>query len=906
MRRILFTLLFVLGWVVAASAQSYYYIPNTNAGMNPGGVNTDEEQPSGGLSANWATILNSSAAPIWSIPQFLPIPFEFAGQSVTQYKVSSTGVLTFDLTATLAPPAANAALPSPAIPDASICVWGLDMGGTNDAIATATLGDAPFRQHWIMWTSCSHPGVQDGWTYWSIVLEETTNKIYLVDQRTICIQGTNTCSGNVTLTAGIQVNSTEAIEVLGSPQVNSLAQNSILSDDNTYYEFVPGSQPANDAEVRQVIMSDFLSFSTPVSVVEAEIRNLGTDPITSVDLNYSVNGSAPITATVTGLNIPTFASANITHPINWNIPNPGNFDIKVWTSRVNGNADASVMNDTAETRVVVATRLADRELLHEVFTSATCGPCRPGNDNLHAILDDPINEDKYTAIKYQQDFPGTGDIYATTETINRRGYYSINSIPRMELDGQWDGNAGGYTQALFDQFQSIPSLMEIHAQMEVFGSSVGVEVIINPFVDIASTDLTVQVVVIETRTVNNVATNGETEFLDVAHKMIPDENGTTIQPLSSGVPVYLTGAAGLNYTFPAGSNVEDFMNLRAVVFVQDNNTKEVFQSAKARLDCPNNANYSVNIATNNSLCVNTQDGSALASPTGGISPFTYVWNDGSTGASRINLPSGRYTVTTYDSAGCATVATGTVTSTVPPTVLNTTITNVDCSNDSDGRIDLAVSGGNPPYTYSWSNGGTSKDQLNLPIGNYTVTVTDNSGCKNSATASIIAPTAMTLTGSSTPDNGTQNGSATVTVSGGSAPYSYTWTTSPVQFGPTATNLAGGVYEVTVFDSLGCKKNFDITVDFNVSLEELDNAGFLSLELFPNPTQGDLNLSLVLQQADDVNIRLFDLQGKAVLRETHEKALRLERKLNLAELPAGMYMLKLDSSQGSLTRKVLIE
>jgi hypothetical protein len=67
----------------------------------------------------------------------------------------------------------------------SVCVWGLQMKA-GDNIISKTFGTAPNRQHWIQFNSCSEANLQSGWTYWSIVLEETSNKIYIVDQRTFC------------------------------------------------------------------------------------------------------------------------------------------------------------------------------------------------------------------------------------------------------------------------------------------------------------------------------------------------------------------------------------------------------------------------------------------------------------------------------------------------------------------------------------------------------------------------------------------------------------------------------------------------------------------------------------------------------------------------------------------------
>ena len=86
----------------------YYHIPFPNANTNPGAINTDAEYPSGGgLPAGWTIIGNPSASPVWSANQSLPFSFNFNGAPVTSYKVSNSGVLTFDVGTAVAAPASN-------------------------------------------------------------------------------------------------------------------------------------------------------------------------------------------------------------------------------------------------------------------------------------------------------------------------------------------------------------------------------------------------------------------------------------------------------------------------------------------------------------------------------------------------------------------------------------------------------------------------------------------------------------------------------------------------------------------------------------------------------------------------------------------------------------------------------
>ena len=131
----------------------YWQLPNITIGQNPGALNTDVEEPIAGVTG-WTSIQAASATPVWSSTQTLPFAFNFNGAPVTQYKISTTGVLTFDVaTALAAPSATNLSLPNAAIPNKSVCVWGITCSGTNDNIVTKTFGTAPNRQYWVQYSS---------------------------------------------------------------------------------------------------------------------------------------------------------------------------------------------------------------------------------------------------------------------------------------------------------------------------------------------------------------------------------------------------------------------------------------------------------------------------------------------------------------------------------------------------------------------------------------------------------------------------------------------------------------------------------------------------------------------------------------------------------------------------------
>ncbi|HXB12098.1 MAG TPA: hypothetical protein VNZ45_08950, partial [Bacteroidia bacterium] len=145
--------------------------------------------------------------------------------------------------------------------------------------------------------------------------------------------------------------------------------------------------------------------------------------------------------------------------------------------------------------------------------------------------------------------------------------------------------------------------------------------------------------------------------------------------------------------------------------------------------------------------------------------------------------------------------------------LTTTQVNPTCGN-TNGSATVGVSGGVAPYTYTWSpSGGTSANATGLSAGTYTVTVKDKNGCTATASVTLVASASVVATISANNPvkcNGGATGSATVTATGGTAPYTYTWT--PVGgTNATASNLTAGTYTITVKDKNGCVGTASVTI-----------------------------------------------------------------------------------------------
>jgi gliding motility-associated-like protein len=206
-------------------------------------------------------------------------------------------------------------------------------------------------------------------------------------------------------------------------------------------------------------------------------------------------------------------------------------------------------------------------------------------------------------------------------------------------------------------------------------------------------------------------------------------------------------------------------------------------------------------------CTGIPNGSLNITGSGGIAPYQYALNSlafGSSG-SYTGLPAGIYTLHLRDAKGCT--RDSTITLTQPSNITATTTkTNVSCFGGSNGTVQVAVAGGSTPYTYAWTGTTqTTASVTSLSAGLYTVTVTDSKGCMVMATANVTQPATISAAFSSIAPvcNNTATGSATVIVSGGTPPYSYSWLTVPVRTTATANLLNTGSYSVTITDAAGC-------------------------------------------------------------------------------------------------------
>lgn len=348
-------------------------------------------------------------------------------------------------------------------------------------------------------------------------------------------------------------------------------------------------------------------------------------------------------------------------------------------------------------------------------------------------------------------------------------------------------------------------------------------------------------------------------------------NGT---PQSTGV--FNNLAAG-TYTYTVTDNTG--CSGTGTVTLASNVTIAVTSTQSAQVTCNGQSNAAISVAA-----------------TGGQSTYTYSINGTSYQASNsfTGLAAGSYTVYAKDANGCIGQSTLTITQ---PTVLNLTAvpTMITCNGANNGSIAAAATGGTTPYTYSidGTNFFSVSTVNNLAAGTYTVTVKDANGCLKTFSTTITQPTAVTSSGVSTASTGT-NGTITITGQGGLTPYTYSINGTSYTSSSLFSNLAPGTYTCYVKDANGCISSTTVIVDSNVGLNEIE-ASFDVVKLYPNPNTGIFDLVVEGAQGDEIECKLFNVEGQhvssfkvQVVNGTAQKTIEMSKKLAAGTYYLGIY------------------
>ena len=330
--------------------------------------------------------------------------------------------------------------------------------------------------------------------------------------------------------------------------------------------------------------------STSNYSINGRIRNFGTETITSCKISYQIDNGEIITGDFSGMNLAPKEKLEFIHPISVE-PVLGNHVVKVWTSLPNGVEDQYLLNDSLAFSYIVfdAVGTKPRTLLLETFSSSTCQPCVEGNINLMRKLDE--FDGSYALIKYQMNWPGAGDPYYTAEGGVRKYLYNVSGVPHLNVDGSvFVINPTLLTNFHLTTLRESPSVIDLKVDFSVKGQTIYADAEINSSIDFFGEDIRLFLAVVEKITYKNAGPNGEKEFHQVMKKFMPNTDGIIIESLEANVP-YVTSQSWEfkgNYRLPNNAtqainheiehSVEDFNNLTIVAWVQNMQSKVVYQA----------------------------------------------------------------------------------------------------------------------------------------------------------------------------------------------------------------------------------------------------------------------------------------------------------------------------------------
>jgi gliding motility-associated-like protein len=288
------------------------------------------------------------------------------------------------------------------------------------------------------------------------------------------------------------------------------------------------------------------------------------------------------------------------------------------------------------------------------------------------------------------------------------------------------------------------------------------------------------------------------------------------------------GTPGYSYLWNNGINIPNLTSLSAGQYsltVTDSNgcssntIVQLSEPPQLQVAAAVTSNYNGQAIT----CFGASDASLFATAVGGNPGYTFTWSNGMQGASVNGLAAGSYQVLVVDVNAC--VDTTTVLVNQPSSIALSLSVNsnyngspISCFGSSDGALSLTVSGGTPSYSYLWSNGSVNQNLLNIPTGNYAVTVTDLNGCAGTDSINLGQPNPLTSSatvisnynGYGVSCFGSNNGSAVVQFLGGVPSYQLLWSNNFL--GDTLSNASAGTYTVWVTDGNGCTDSATVVIN----------------------------------------------------------------------------------------------
>lgn len=392
-----------------------------------------------------------------------------------------------------------------------------------------------------------------------------------------------------------------------------------------------------------------------------------------------------------------------------------------------------------------------------------------------------------------------------------------------------------------------------------------------------------------TLTANTVAVTSTTSTTQ--SQCVTNDGSATVTPTN--------GTSPYTYLWSNSGNTQTISNVGAgqyTVVITDANGCS--GTASASVTTPNGPSASA--AATNVACFGAATGSADLTVTGGTAPITFSWSNSATTEDLTNVTAGTYTVTVNDANSCSFVTTAVVTQPASAITTSVSTTNATCSGSTNGAVDLTATGGTGTLVFAWNNSANTEDISNVSAGTYTVTVTDANSCSTTVSATITAPSSISLSATATDVTSGNNGALDLTATGGTAPYTYAWTNSAST--EDLTGLTAGTYGVTVTDANGCSSSASYAV-INVGIANIENVK--TFNVFPNPSNGLVNVQVEMTNASNLNLQVIDITGKVVYTDNIGNTTNHNFVINTSTLLPAVYFVRINGSNFNATQRLTV-
>ena len=312
-------------------------------------------------------------------------------------------------------------------------------------------------------------------------------------------------------------------------------------------------------------------------------------------------------------------------------------------------------------------------------------------------------------------------------------------------------------------------------------------------------------------------------------------------------------------------------------------------------------------------CFGDNDGYVAINISGGLPPYSIMWNNGSTADSLGGLGADTLYATLTDSAGCSNPSDTFII--FEPPLLDATVTSsvdVTCVGGSDGEINTTIVGGSLPYNITWNPGGLNTPNINnLGAGTYNLSVIDSNGCADSATVTLVELNPLPTTDLGADTVICNDNPLTLVANPG---FLYSWNlnianNNQFYIVDSTTSPIGVPVEVIVFltDINGCENSDSITVTIAdcVGLTELSSN--IDVKYYPNPTDGLLNISANNLDTRSLTITVMGANGQMVMTErVLNPATEFFKTIDLTDQASGVYLIQLVTDHGMATHRVTVE